>query len=111
MIQKNQSKDYLDQIDIHTHSILKVRMSTSIDKALFVLDNQPNGKMIASGHCTDKDNRNIPFNKLSRSLQINQIASMVECGISMRDLQEELYLVSNLPTGQVWSEYGSFMID
>jgi hypothetical protein len=84
-------------------------MSNLYSVAKHLLENQPNGVIIGySNQEKCKNINNIAFHHLSRRQQIEQIIEMIQCGVDLKDLQIELYLVAHKKTQEVRREYGLF---
>jgi hypothetical protein len=71
-----------------------------------LLNNQPNGVRIGCGQYRSTNVLDIPFHHLSRRQQIEQIESMLECGVAWIELQRELYLVCHKTTAEVRRDFG-----
>ena len=86
-------------------------MSTLHSIAHHLLNNQPNEVIIGYSKQEFKNIATIPFHHLSRNQQIEQIIEMFNCGISLKELQKELYLVAHKQTQQVWKDFGVLFLD
>jgi hypothetical protein len=86
-------------------------MTTLYNLAHHLLNNQPNSIVIGYSKRECKEISIIPFQHISRQQQIDQVTDMINCGISLKELQEKLYLVSHCPTQDVWKYFGVLFLD